>query len=193
LTVSINYNLADPLFLFVANCFFVLASRQHERANIQIIMPALLAFMENGGIDTLNSMLRIFSDEVCKGDAEGVENSTSAKVALFGLKKILDLYVVIVSGKNLSESISQFALLPRIPPDRRVPDVPITNQVVVELRMAILPVIRELWDSALIERAPDPTLNRIIVILKTISAGDHEPSTYQSDKVCAVNDKPIHP
>jgi E3 ubiquitin-protein ligase HUWE1 len=139
----------------------------------------LLAFHAQGGLDILNAMLRAFSKEMSK---EPVAPSDSkVKVASFGLRKILDLYAWFVNGKAISDSSGHFTLLPRTG-DRRS-DTSIVQQVTLEFRAAILPVVREIWESSMIERASDAILRGVIDILKTISTGDHEPASHRSDGV----------
>jgi E3 ubiquitin-protein ligase HUWE1 len=145
-------------------------------------MPVLLAFHAQGGLDVLNGMLRAFSAEMCK-EPRSTPEEPKSKVASFGLRKILDLYACFVNGKIISDSAALFSLLPRTS-DRR-PDAPVAQQLTVEFRAAILPVAREIWDSPLIEQASDAVLHGVMDILKSISAGDHEPNGHRGDKVCS--------
>lgn len=109
-----------------------------------------------------------------------------ARLAVIGMKKILDLYTMVVNGKIIVESVNQVNILPRnaSTSERRV-DSLVAPNLVVELRMAILPVMRELWDSPLAEKGSAHILAKIISILKLISAGDTEANAYKrSEKVC---------
>ncbi|KAF4984644.1 hypothetical protein FZEAL_220 [Fusarium zealandicum] len=156
-------------------------SRPSDRATVQIIMPVLLAFKEEGGLDVLNSMLKVFAQAVREGPEAASDESSKSKVAAFGLKKILDLYLTLVNGKYLSETSNHFSLQPRTA-DRSQNTPHLYQQFVVEYRGAILPEIAELWDSSFVEKVPHQTVIRLLDILKIISAGDHEPQTSAKDK-----------
>ncbi|KAF7556497.1 hypothetical protein G7046_g6280 [Stylonectria norvegica] len=157
------------------------SNRPSDRSNVQIIMPVLLAFKEEGGIDVLNSMLRVFSEAVRQEPQNIPDESSRFKVAAFGLKKVLDLYLMLINGKYLSETSNYFALQPRSA-DRTQNTPHVYQQFVVELRAAVLPSIIELWDSPLVEKVPSQTVMRLLDILKLISAGEHEAQSIPKDK-----------
>lgn len=146
-------------------------TRQSDRTTVQIILPVLIAFKEQGGIEALNTMVQQFADDICKDPADSDEES-KGKLAAIGMKKILDLYALVVHGRNIVDSMGQINLYPRSA-DRR-PDVQIGPQLVVELRMAILPVVSKLWESPLVEKSSAQVLNKIVDILKTIAGADQE-------------------
>ncbi|OHE97086.1 HECT-domain-containing protein [Colletotrichum orchidophilum] len=146
-----------------------------ERPSVQVVVPVLAAFMEQGGFKVLTTMVQRFSAEICKDTGDSDAGATaSARVASFGLGKIFEFFAALVNGKNISDSTAQFGLLPRS--TERRPDTPISHQIVVEVRMAVLPVIRETWESTLIEKLRPEAVAKVIEILKIISAGDQEPS-----------------
>ncbi|KAI1471425.1 uncharacterized protein F4812DRAFT_455535 [Daldinia caldariorum] len=158
-------------------------SRSERQSANQIIAPVLIAFKKFGGLELLNSMLRIFKNEICREDKDG-EGSSMSRLAVIGMKKILDLYIMTVNGKVITDSISQVNVLTRCggATDRRA-DSLVAPNLVVELRMAILPVMRELWESPLVEKGSAPILAKIILILKSISLADSESNAYKrSDK-----------
>ncbi|GAB1313177.1 E3 ubiquitin-protein ligase tom1 [Madurella fahalii] len=153
-------------------------TRSTERAVVQLILPVLVAFKERGGMEVLNAMLQKFSDEVCNGATEG-EEAHKVRLATVGMKKILDIYHLIVNGKNVTDSLTPTNLVTRSADRNR----DFGHQLVVELRLAILPTARRLWESELAEKAPTPVLSRLIDILKTISAADQESNAWRkSDK-----------
>ena len=108
-----------------------------------------------------------------------------ARLAVIGMKKILDLYTMLANGKIISDSVTQINILPRnVSGGERRVDSLVAPNLVVELRMAILPVMRELWESPLVEKGSAPILAKIILILKSISLADSESNAYKrSDKV----------
>lgn len=157
-------------------------TRQSDRSSLQIIMPVLLAFKEEKGLDVLNSMLKVFAGSVRQGANNTPDESSKSKVAAFGLKKILDLYYLLVNGKYILETSNHFNLQRQTDRSQIVPNI--YQQIVVEFRAAILPVIMELWDSNFVEKVPDQTVKRLLDILKMISAAENELQSTPKDKVC---------
>ncbi|KAG8423266.1 E3 ubiquitin-protein ligase tom1 [Metarhizium acridum] len=153
--------------------------RQSDRSNVQIIMPVLLAFKEQGGLDVLYYMLRILASSVKAGPDSNTDETSKVKVAAFGLKKVLDLYYILVNGKYLSESSNHFNLHRQADRSQNIPNV--AQQIVVEFRAAILPAIMELWTSNFIEKVPDATVKRLLDILKIVCAAEHEPQSIPKD------------
>lgn len=153
-----------------------LASRSSERSP-QLLMPVLLAFKERGGFQVLNKMIEAFMRQISGDNTADADDSTKAKVASFGMKKVLDLYVIIVNGKHICDSTAQFNIPPRA--ERPPRDSTFASNLVVELRLLILPVINALWQSDLIESVSDQTLVSVVEILNLVSSGDQEPPTGQ--------------
>ncbi|KAL6919421.1 hypothetical protein ACHAP8_002798 [Fusarium lateritium] len=147
--------------------------RSSDRSGVNIILPVLIAFKEEGGMDVLNSMLRIFAEAVRKGRGAAADGASGSKVAAFGLKKVLELVLVLVNGKPLTDAQQSFGLLPRSADRSSHP----SQQLVVEFRASVLPEITKLWDSEFVEKVPHQTATCLIDILKLIATGEHEPST----------------
>ncbi|KAJ6439602.1 TOM1 protein [Purpureocillium lavendulum] len=147
-------------------------TRQSDRPSMHIIMPVLLAFKELGGFDVLNTMLRIFARAIRQVPGINNDESSKGKVAAFGLKKVLDLYFVLLNGKYLTDTGNFFNIQPRNG-DRSHPVLAL-QQVVLEFRAITMPAIAELWDSNLVENVPDSTVKRLLDILKLVSLGEHE-------------------
>lgn len=154
--------------------------RQTDRSHVHIIIPVLLAFKEQGGLQVLNSILRIFTTAVREGASARPDELSKSKVAAFGLKKILELYVLLVNGKHIVDTSNHFNLQRHT--DRNQVVANIYQQIVVEFRCAILPVILELWDSAFVEHVSDETAKRILDILKVVAAAENEPTSTPKDK-----------
>jgi E3 ubiquitin-protein ligase HUWE1 len=162
-------------------------SPRAERQSIHVILPVLIAFKEAGGIEALNALLQQFAQDVSEDREDGSEGS-KGKFAAIGMRKILDLYVLLVHGKNITDSMASINLIPlrggdRRSDERRLELGQISSQLVVELRMSILPVIRKLWESDLVEKSTTVILAKVIDILKTICTAEQEASAYRrSDK-----------
>ncbi|KAJ8129516.1 hypothetical protein O1611_g4114 [Lasiodiplodia mahajangana] len=151
--------------------------RSDRTIHAQNIIPVLLAFKKHGGLRVLNSMLIKFKDEICKEhDVEGIIRS---KLASVGLKKILDIYAMFVNGKLISDALGNVNVLPpRATSTDRRGDSTAPN-LIVELRATVLPVIKELWDSPLVEKGSATTVAKIIEILKSISSAESEAGAYR--------------
>ena len=169
----------------LSRCFpcspFIAHPRHSDRSPVQLIMPVLMAFKEEGGFDVLNSMLATFARCVEQGN-EALAESSKPKVAAFGLKKILDLYHILVNGKYITEANGVVNLQRNT--DRSITVPNIYTQFVVEVRALVLPAIASLWTSSIVEKIPDQTAKRLIDILKLISLAEHEPLSTPNDKVC---------
>lgn len=154
--------------------------RHSDRSSVQLIMPVLMAFKEEGGLDVLNSMLGIFARCVEQGNDTAAESSRP-KVAAFGLKKVLDLYHILVNGKYITEANGVVNLQRNT--DRSITVPSIYTQFVVEVRALVLPAVTKLWTSSIVEKIPDQTAKRLIDIMKLISLAEHEPQSTPKDKV----------
>ncbi len=70
--------------------------------------------------------------------------------------------------------------------DREKADYFSPAQFLVELRMAVLPVVRTIWESDFVESASSSIAKCLIEILRTVLEGDHEHGAFKrSDKVPA--------
>jgi E3 ubiquitin-protein ligase HUWE1 len=70
--------------------------------------------------------------------------------------------------------------------DRGRPDHFSPPQFLVELRMAVLPIVRRLWGSDLIEKGPSQISEKLIEVIRTIANADHESHALKrSDKLVA--------
>ncbi|KAH6656670.1 hypothetical protein BKA67DRAFT_511823 [Truncatella angustata] len=142
-----------------------------ERNGHQASASVLVAFMQKGGFKQLNSILEIFASEI--NDPNTGEDSPLRKLATIGVKKILKLYAIVANGKTIAEAVGHTAFLGRS--SSRSLENQIAPNLVVELRMTLLPVIQDLWKSPLIEneaKDSEEIANKVIDILKSISGVD---------------------
>jgi E3 ubiquitin-protein ligase HUWE1 len=153
--------------------------RSDPRGSTQVIIPVLVAFKEQGGIEALNTMLQQFARDVTESHGDGAQKS-KGRLAAMGIKKILDLYATIVHGRNIADSFGQLNIVPphRTGEGRRPELGQVSAQLLVELRMAILPVVRKLWESDLVEKSNNVVLGKIIEIVRTICVADLEKEAY---------------
>lgn len=113
--------------------------------------------------------------------------------ARMGTGDILSLYSQLVTGKNVTEAQQTIAIATRNERDRTRLDNFSPPQFLVELRMAVLPVARRLWQSSeFIEKAPDSTCERLIEVIRIIAGADSEANALRrSDKVLSPAKLPL--
>lgn len=159
------------------------SSRHSERAGLNVIVPVLDAFKEHQGLDVLNKLLNVFAKEVAR-ERQETEDASMSRLGSIGMKKILELYTMIVNGKNITDSMQHLNLPSRSSSSGRQPDwYPGINQYVVEIRMSVLPTVAELWRSDLIEKASTDVVGKIVDILKVICQGESEGSAWRRSEL----------
>jgi E3 ubiquitin-protein ligase HUWE1 len=156
----------------------------------------LQAFKEHNGFTTLNQILDTYTKEILDSQvpqagppSADVTQSLKLDVATQGVKHILGLYLKIVNGKNISESSQTATIASRSDRDRRSRDFFSPGQFIVEIRMAVLPIVRKLWESDIVDKGSSQISNRLIDIIRTIALADHEQhACRRTEKVryCAV-------
>lgn len=178
-----------------------LVSRHSDRPT-QAIALVLNAFKQRGGFDTTNRILESFAANIRPVNASSdtlnldrpAAETIRSDMSIVAVKEILSLYSQIVNGKNVTESIYTLSMLPRDGRDRSRPDYFAPDQFLVELRMAVLPVVRRLWESDLAERAQSEVAEKLIDVIRTICTADNEINVVKrSDKASPVVKPPRKP
>lgn len=146
----------------------------------------VLSFKEEGGLDVLSSIVKACSKAILQGSDPGQEESSKPKVAAFGLRKVLDLYLTLVNAKYFADTSNYYGIQPRVT-DRSQTHQTTYQQFVVEFRAAILPQVTGLWESSILEKVPSQTVTRLLDILKMISTADHEAPSPPKDRVSFVD------
>ncbi|KAK8906040.1 hypothetical protein QC760_005938 [Botrytis cinerea] len=170
--------------LHVLKDMFVDSSRHADR-QIQTISIVLQAFKERSGFTTLNRILEAFTSEIRagkdhsseqQGESKTPEKTMKFELATIGAKQILSLYAILVNSKHIIEVPQTVAMIPRSERDRdrSRSDSFTPGQFVVELRMAILPTVRGLWESDMIEKAPSQISEKLIEVIRTIASTEGE-------------------
>ncbi|PMD45728.1 hypothetical protein L207DRAFT_578634 [Hyaloscypha variabilis F] len=167
-------------------------SRSNERA-VQTITLVLQAFKDRGGFDTLNRILEVFTSEICSRPSDSLlqplkadnnqEEELRLSLARLGTVDILTLYSRLVHGKNVTEANQTLTLANRSERERNRADYFLPAQFLVELRMAVLPTVRRLWGSDLIEKGYSSISEKLIEVIRTIAVADFEANAAKrSDK-----------
>ncbi|KAJ8059764.1 hypothetical protein OCU04_011398 [Sclerotinia nivalis] len=162
-------------------------SSRHTDRQIQTISIVLQAFKERSGFTTLNRILEAFTSEIRAPSVLSREQQEEEKtpkkpvkhgLAAIGAKQVISMYSILANSKHVIEVPQTLAMIPRNERDRdrdraRV-DSFTPGQFMVELRMAILPTVRSLWESDLIEKAPSQISEVLIEVIRTIASTEGE-------------------
>lgn len=149
---------------------------------MQTITLVLQSFKEHDGFKILNKILTDFAQVIETTtvpprtgffDKPSTE-SKNVDLAVNGMRIILSLYSQIVSGKNVTEAVQTISMASREGRERTRPEFFSPSQFVVELRFAILPTIRSLWESELVEKAPSDISEKLIEVIKITATADAE-------------------
>lgn len=158
------------------------AVSRHSERPVQTITLVLQAFKEQDGFKALNAILISFSHALQvivvppragKYDPMNTE-LMQMNMAVMAVKKILSLYAQIVSGKNVTDATQTISMTTREGRERTRPEFFSPPQFIVELRMAVLPTLRKIWESDLLEKAPSELSEKLIEVIKTIATADSE-------------------
>ncbi|ESZ95736.1 hypothetical protein SBOR_3890 [Sclerotinia borealis F-4128] len=158
-------------------------SSRHTDRQVQTISLVLQAFKDRSGFTTLNHILEAFTCEIRASNVQSREQQVEEKtpeqvlkieLATFGAKQILSFYGILVNSKHILEVPQTLAMIPRNDRDRDRSHTFSPGQFVVELRMAILPTVRGLWQSDLIENAPSQISEKLIEVIRTIASTEGE-------------------
>ncbi|KAK2627602.1 hypothetical protein QTJ16_003568 [Diplocarpon rosae] len=169
----------------------LIETSHHNERPVQTITIVLQAFKDHGGIETLNRILKTFTNDIRSSQInlpDATEEVVKLTVASEGAKAILKLYGQIVNGKNLVEAVQTLSLQSRSERDRRT-QLFSPGQLLVELRMAVLPYVRSLWGSDLIEKCSSQISEKIIEVIRTISTADFEVSVQRRSDKPVVQEK----
>lgn len=156
-----------------------------DRTYPQTLTLIVQAFMMQGGFDALKDVLEGFQSEATSLHAKQAGSSLSDdeealfNLALGGIKVILTLYSQLINSKYLLEANQTMAMQTRRDNDRERHDSFVTQQFLVELRLAVVGPVKHLWDSELLDKATSSVVETLIDILKNILEGDSEGEAYK--------------
>ncbi|KAI4119480.1 MAG: hypothetical protein LQ345_000634 [Seirophora villosa] len=154
----------------------------------QCLTLVLQTFKNAGGLNEIKGLLELFVDEAksqftSSSKSDSLEGTIRLATACGGIRMILNLYTGITSSKMVVES-SQTTTLQSNERDRGTPYYFHPPQFLVELRMAVLPVVRSIWDSDFVDKAPTPIVKGLIEILRTGLESSEEQGAYKrGDKI----------
>ncbi|KAA8911552.1 DNA binding protein [Sphaerosporella brunnea] len=150
-----------------------------------VITTTLVTFKQMGGLEVIKKILRTFWAELqhlpASEDTEVPSNDDQQRMAhaYGGIRIILSLFSYLVSDRSVQHASQSEALHNRLFSEYSRPDYFNTNQLLVELRAAILPVVHEMWESSTMEKkASSAIVKSVIEILGIILKGDHENAAF---------------
>lgn len=160
-----------------------------ERGFSQTLTLVLLSFRNQGGIQSLETILDSFVDEAKsiisqeKSQEPNADGQALLNIVLGGIRIILALFSKIVNAKSLTEATQSISLQSRPDREREKPDFFLPGQFLVELRVAVVKPVGNIWNSDLLERATAPMVKALVEALKTILEGEGENNAFKrSDK-----------
>ena len=151
----------------------------YERGHPQCLTLVLQQFRACGGLTAIKDVLEVFFEEAKSFSSDGsnakdpIDGPARLTSAYGGIKIILNFYSQIVSTKPIVESTQTVAIASN-DRDRGHPHFFSPSQFLVELRMAVLPVVRSMWASEFVDKASASIIKCIIDILRTILDGGEE-------------------
>ena len=171
---------SDITSTFVLTLF---AGSHMDRASPQVLTLLLQAFKNDGGLDAVKEILRVFYEEVNspstqpeisdEGDAMARKLSASG-----GIKIILAFFTQITQAKSIVDS-SQTQAITSNERDRGQSNYFSPPQFLVELRMTVLPIVRTIWDSEFVDKATSSLVKCLIDILRTVLEGGEEQGAFK--------------
>jgi len=159
----------------------------HNERPVQTITLVLQAFKDRGGFEVVNKILESMaeksqSDVGPEGPKDASPRSINAQVAGIATQNILSIYNQLVNGKNVTDAVQTVSMTSRENRDRSgsKPTHFSAPQFLVELRMAVLPVVRRLWESKLVESPGSIEVTRSLIdVIRTIASADNEQHAFK--------------
>lgn len=150
----------------------------------------LVAFYRAGGLEEIFRICRDFMDAIKEADdVKASQGSDPVKretlPAYGGLKVALHLLLPLVSSKPLFDS-GQTAFATTRDKEDTDPDYFEPHNFLVRVRLAALPLMRELWEAPWLVSAPLSLSKSVIQIILQIVSGEHEELVDPGDLAGAV-------
>jgi E3 ubiquitin-protein ligase HUWE1 len=138
------------------------------------------SFYRKGGLDAIVTICHSFMRTIVEHSKSGVEDRTDAVTqalghAFGGIKVALHLLLSLISSKPIFESSQTILLLTRDKKDTD-PDYFEPHNFLVKTRLAILPLVKELWEASWLASSPQSLIKSIVQVVLEILNGDGEES-----------------
>lgn len=151
-----------------------------DRPTPNYLTLVLVAFKRNNGLKVLKDMCETFMREVNvlkpldRGAETEKEVADQLTAAYGGIKIILAVFTELASGKSIVESSQTQALTTNHDRERGRPDYFQPGQFQVDLRMEILPMAQEMWNSEFATQSQSLIVKFLVDILRSSLDGEYE-------------------
>ena len=195
LTSDSPYRRSAYLILILSSFSHLLLDPSSSRPLSHYLTLILFSFKRKNGLKVMKDLCDLFineAKELSGLDPSKHEGDVSARLtsAYGGVKIILSFFSEIASGKNIVES-NQTQSMTSSERDRDRPDYFQPGQFLVDLRMEILPMVRDLWNSEFGVQSTSSIVKCLVDILRSSLDGDYETGAARSsESVPGLVDQP---
>jgi E3 ubiquitin-protein ligase HUWE1 len=185
------------LIVILSSFSHLLYEISNDRPQSNYLTLVFWSFKKANGLQVLKDICDVFMREVqALTPAESVpeaEKDVAARLtsAYGGIKIILALFAELASGKNIVDSSQTQALTSHHERDRDRHDYFQPGQFIVDLRMEILPMVQDMWNSDFATQSSSPIVKCLVDILRSSLNGEYETGAlHKSDTPPALRDPP---
>ena len=145
-----------------------------DQPHAQVSTLLLQSFKRDGGLDVVKHVLTTFHDEI--NSVSNSPHSERLKTSTRGMHVILEFYIHVLNHRSIVDaSQSQAMQTAESRPGHAFYFNP--HQFLLELRMAVLPVAKILWESTFVEKADSLIIRNLIEIMKILLDASEEHGT----------------
>lgn len=147
---------------------------------MRILMPIFLSLQNQGLFSVLNAMTIHFMKEISRCE-DAIPQVNPAKISVYGLRKILEFYVMLITMKT-SESINNSSILASL----ELRDAVSAHVLNTQIRAEIGPTILRLWKSDALSKISRSLVASVITILRHVTSkeADNTASFKLSAPIC---------
>ena len=173
-----NYYLVD-----LTSLSRLMVERTADGATLQVLTIILYSFKKVGGIEYMREIAEDFIVEARRSRLEKQKDPSSLEAealqnrANTGINIVLTFFSQISRAKSVVEASQSHIMMSERERDRLDQFVP--SQFLLELRMAVVPLIRSMWESEFVDEAQTSTAKVLIEVLRSILDSDPERGAYR--------------
>ncbi|CAG7920874.1 unnamed protein product [Penicillium olsonii] len=171
-----------------------------DRPSAIYLTTVLLAFKKISGLKVLKETCDVFLNDIQSlPSAESIpdqdkELADRLASGYGGIKIILGLFADLTAGKLIVDSSQTQAMTSHLERDRERSDYFMPGQFLVELRMEILPMAQDLWNSDFAIQSSSTIVRLLVDILRCTLDGEYETGAVsRADPPSLVRDPPKKP